>query len=116
MEARLLASVLQSDTHKRLAAADEISDYLKREEGALDDFAEIDHFIAGLASWMGSSNFKVSGERELVSCRPCLEAGHGKSLHGGNRRADHGRCVLVAVVGASVRRDWDNFKWLRLLT
>lgn len=60
MEARLLASVLQTDTHKRLTAADEISDYLKKEENSLDEFAEMDRFVTGLAAWMGSSNFKVS--------------------------------------------------------
>lgn len=60
MEARLLASVLQTDTHKRLTAADEITDYLKRDENNLEDFAELDRLVAGLAAWMGSSNFKVS--------------------------------------------------------
>ena len=60
METRLLASVLQTDTHKRLAAAEEISEYLKKEENSLDDFAELDRLVSGLAAWMGSSNFKVS--------------------------------------------------------
>ena len=60
MEARLLANVLQTDTHKRLAAADEISDYLKKDETSLDEFAEMDRFVSALSAWMGSSNFKVS--------------------------------------------------------
>ena len=60
MEARLLANALQTDTHKRLAAADEISDYLKKDDTNLDEFAEMDRFVSALAAWMGSSNFKVS--------------------------------------------------------
>ena len=60
MEARILASVLQTETHKRLAAVDEISDYLKKEENSLDEFAEVDRLVAGLVAWMSSSNFKVS--------------------------------------------------------
>lgn len=65
MEARILASVLQTETHKRLAAVDEISDYLKKEETSLDEFAEVDRLVAGLVAWMSSSNFKVSlGVRE----------------------------------------------------
>lgn len=60
MEARLLANVLQTDTHKRLAAADEISEYLKKDDTNLDEFAEMDRFVSALAAWMGSSNFKVS--------------------------------------------------------
>ena len=60
MEARLLASVLQTDTHKRLAAADEISEYLKKDDTNLDEFAEIDRFVSALGAWMGSSNFKVN--------------------------------------------------------
>ena len=64
MEARLLANVLQTDTHKRLAAADEMSDYLKKDETNLDEFAEMDRFVSALAAWMGSSNFKVSLETD----------------------------------------------------
>lgn len=60
MEARILASVLQTDTHKRLAAADEISEYLKKDETSLDEFLELDRLVTGLAAWMGSSNFKVN--------------------------------------------------------
>lgn len=60
MEARILASVLQTDTHKRLAAADEISEYLKKDETSLDEFVELDRLASGLAAWMGSSNFKVN--------------------------------------------------------
>ena len=60
MEARLLANVLQTDTHKRLAAAEEISEYLKKDDTNLDEFAEMDRFVSALAAWMGSSNFKVS--------------------------------------------------------
>ena len=59
MEARILASVLQTDTHKRLGAADEIADFFKKEDNSLDEFAELDRLVAGLAAWMGSSNFKV---------------------------------------------------------
>ena len=66
MEARILASVLQTDTHKRLAAAEEISEFLKKEDNSLDEFAEMDRLVTGLAAWMGSSNFKASngGRRE----------------------------------------------------
>ena len=64
MEARLLASVLQTDTHKRLAAADEISEFFKKDDTNLDEFAELDRLVAGLAAWMGSSNFKVGLEFE----------------------------------------------------
>lgn len=56
----MLANVLLTDTHKRLAAVDEISDYLKRDETNLEEFAEMDRFVSALAAWMGSSNFKVS--------------------------------------------------------
>ena len=77
MEARILASVLQTDTHKRLAAAEEISEFLKKEDNSLDEFAEMDRLVTGLAAWMGSSNFKASngGQREggrkvLVLCHP----------------------------------------------
>lgn len=59
MEEKLLAAVLQTDTHKRLQAADELVDYFKREETIISDFPDIDQLIAGLASWMGNSNFKV---------------------------------------------------------
>ena len=73
MEARILASVLQTDTHKRLAAADEISEYLKKDETTLDEFVELDRLVSGLAAWMGSSNFKVSFKWSVVSseCAVC---------------------------------------------
>ena len=67
MEARILASVLQTDTHKRLAAADEISEYLKKDETSLDEFLELDRLVSGLAAWMGSSNFKVNFEWSVLS-------------------------------------------------
>lgn len=59
MEARLLATVLQTDVHKRLQAADEIQEYLKNEETSVEEFPEFDRLVSGLASWMGNSNFKV---------------------------------------------------------
>ena len=59
MEARLLASVVQTDVHKRLQASDELIDYLKQEDTSVEEFPEIDRLISGLASWMGNSNFKV---------------------------------------------------------
>lgn len=72
MEARLLANVLQTDTHKRLAAADEISEYLKKEDTSLDEFTEMDRVVSALAAWMGSSNFKVSLEEVDHNCPQAL--------------------------------------------
>lgn len=58
MEADLLAGVIQTDTHKRLQVAEQLIEYLKREDG-FDDFPDFEQLITGLSSWIGSSNFKV---------------------------------------------------------
>lgn len=60
MEAELLAGVIQTDTHKRLQVADRLSDYFKSEEN-FAEFPEFDRLVAGLATWMTSSNFRVRG-------------------------------------------------------
>ena len=59
MEATLLAGVLQSDTHKRLAVAEELLEWTQKEENDPLTFPELDRLVGGLAGWMSSSNFKV---------------------------------------------------------
>ena len=59
MEEELLAGVIQNDTHKRLQVAEQLLDYFKK-ENSFNEFPEFERLIAGLSTWMGSSNFKVS--------------------------------------------------------
>ncbi|XP_064397669.1 CLIP-associating protein 1-B-like [Halichondria panicea] len=61
MEAKLLAGVTQTDTHKRLQVADDLTDFFKNNDQGIEEFQELDRLVSGLAVWMGSSNFKVSG-------------------------------------------------------
>ena len=63
MEAKLLAGVIQSDTHKRLQVAEELTDYFKNHDESVDEFQEFDRLVSALAAWMGSSNFKVALKR-----------------------------------------------------
>lgn len=64
MEAKLLTSVLQSDTHIRQLAAEELLEWVKCEENEPAAFPELDRLVGGLVGWMTSSNFKVRGEGE----------------------------------------------------
>ncbi len=59
MEAKLLAGVTQTDTHKRLQVADDLTDFFKNNDQGIEEFQELDRLVSGLAVWMGSSNFKV---------------------------------------------------------
>lgn len=59
-EARLLARVVQTDTHTRLQVAEELVEYFKGGEHAPEEFPEMDRLVAGLAAWMASSNSKVA--------------------------------------------------------
>lgn len=63
-EAKLLAGVLATETHTRLAVGEQLIEYFKDNSNSPANFEELDRLIAGLAAWMGSSHFKVS---ELVS-------------------------------------------------
>jgi CLIP-associating protein 1/2 len=60
MEARLLADVLKTDTHVRVQASEELSEWMRNEENDPEAFPELDRLVGGLAQWMGSSNHKVS--------------------------------------------------------
>ena len=64
MEAKLLTGVLQSDTHIRQQAAEELLEWVKCEENDPAAFPELDRLVGGLVGWMTSSNFKVRGEGE----------------------------------------------------
>ena len=59
MEAKILSGVLSTDTHVRLQAGDQLLGYLRDDNNDLEEFEDLDRLIGGLASWMGSSNFKV---------------------------------------------------------
>ena len=59
IEAKLLAGVVQTDTHKRLQVAEELLTYFKNEENSASEFPELERLIAALSAWMTSSNFKV---------------------------------------------------------
>lgn len=59
MEAKFLAGVVQTDTHKRLQIAEELTEYFKNNEEGANEFQEFDRLVSGLAVWMGNSNFKV---------------------------------------------------------
>ncbi len=59
METKLLAGVMQTDTYVRLQVAEELAEYFKKEENVPEDFPELERLIAGLGSWMSSSNSKV---------------------------------------------------------
>ena len=61
MESKILAGVLQSDTHTRLQAGEQLLEYLRDEENQLGEFEDLEELIKGLANWMSSSNFRVSG-------------------------------------------------------
>ena len=65
MEAKLLAGVIQSDTHKRLQVAEELTDYFKNHDDSIEEFQEFDRLVSALAAWVGSSNFKVALGRRL---------------------------------------------------
>ena len=60
-EARLLADALKTDTHVRVQVAEELSEWMRREENDPDDFPELERLVGALAVWMGSSNHKVTG-------------------------------------------------------
>lgn len=60
MEARLLADALKTDTHIRLQAAEELSDWMKNEVNSPDDFPDLERLVTALAQWIGSSNYKVN--------------------------------------------------------
>ena len=62
VEAKLLAGVIQTDTHLRLQAAEGLVEYFKDESHDPEDFPEFDRLVSGLAAWMGSSNAKVRGD------------------------------------------------------
>ncbi len=66
MEAKLLAGVIQTDTHKRLQVADDLTDYFKNNDNGIEEFQELDRLVSGLAVWMGSSNFKVPHKKKIV--------------------------------------------------
>ncbi len=70
MEARLLAGVVQTDTYIRLQVAEELTEYFKKEEHSPEDFPELERLIAGLGSWMSSSNSKVGRRREGETAWP----------------------------------------------
>lgn len=59
VEAKLLAGVVQTDTHKRLQVAEELLHYFKNEDNSVDGFPEFERLVAALSAWMTSSNFKV---------------------------------------------------------
>lgn len=59
MEKKLLAGVLATETHTRLAIGDQVFDYFKDESNLPEEFEDFDMLISGLAAWMGSSHFKV---------------------------------------------------------
>ena len=61
MESKILAGVLQSDTHTRLQAGEQLLEYLRDEGNQLGEFEDLEELIKGLANWMSSSNFRVSG-------------------------------------------------------
>lgn len=61
MEARLLADALKTDTHVRVQVAEELSEWMKKEDNDPDAFPELDRLVGALAQWMGSSNHKVRG-------------------------------------------------------
>ena len=61
MEAKLLAGVVQTDTHKRVQVSDDLLDWMRNEEHDPEAFPDLDQLVGGLAQWMGSSNFKVWG-------------------------------------------------------
>ena len=63
MEARLLADVLKTDTHVRVQASEELSEWMRSEENDPEAFPELDRLVGGLAQWMGSSNHKVEALR-----------------------------------------------------
>lgn len=59
METRILAGVLQSDTHQRLTVGEEALEYFKKDCHKPKDFPELERLVGGLAAWLSSSNFKV---------------------------------------------------------
>ena len=61
MEAKLLADVMQTDTHKRVQVSEELLDWMRNEEHDPEAFPDLDQLVGGLAQWMSSSNFKVGG-------------------------------------------------------
>lgn len=70
MESKILAGVLQSDTHTRLQAGEQLLEYLRDEENQLGEFEDLEELIKGLANWMSSSNFRVSGR--TCMCIVCV--------------------------------------------
>ena len=70
MESKILAGVLQSDTHTRLQAGEQLLEYLRDEENQLGEFEDLEELIKGLANWMSSSNFRVSGR--TCMCTVCV--------------------------------------------
>ena len=60
MEERLLADVLKTDTHVRVQASEELSEWMRNEENEPEAFPDLDRLVGGLAQWIGSSNHKVA--------------------------------------------------------
>ena len=60
MEEKLLADVFDNDMHVRLDAGERLTDYFRKADSTPDAFPDLERLIGGLASWLNSSNFKVS--------------------------------------------------------
>ena len=64
MEAKLLAGVLQADTHTRIQVSEELLEWMKNEENQPEAFPELERLVEGLVTWMSSNNFKVERLRK----------------------------------------------------
>ena len=84
-EARLLADALKTDTHVRVQVAEELSEWMRREENDPEEFPELERLVGALVQWMGSSNHKVK------------EGEEGWALIGNALFGSPGVCVCVLV-------------------
>lgn len=60
MEPKILSGVLSTDTNTRLQAGDQLLEFIRDETNDISEIEELEDLIGGLASWMGSNNFRVS--------------------------------------------------------